>query len=166
MAMLAVLLYRRNDKLLNIGKLLKIILLHDCIEMVTGDEFPFEKQGKHYTLKEKASSERQQKDLAACEKLASQLPQEEAEEFKQLMQDFIAAQAGSENTSREAHFAVALDRIEATLTAAEYRKQEGTWNDKHKKLQLSYMQQKIPVNNALLQAIAKLIEEEVEELHG
>lgn len=40
-----------NEEALDIEKLLKVVLFHDTIEIITGDEFPSEKQEDHYAIK-------------------------------------------------------------------------------------------------------------------
>ncbi len=162
MAILAIMLQDKVDTSFNLEKTLKIILIHDWVEMFTGDEFPFTKKGDTYIYENEPKETRYNNDLKAFNKLVEFLPNEYIVEFRSLFTDFINAQASKQPTSQEAVFAVALDRIESTLTCTEYKKAEGKWDPTHKKLQTEYLTSKVLSHNQKLKDFVEELKKEIE----
>lgn len=75
-------------------KVLKIILLHDVIEIYSGDTFAYDAKGQVG----KADRERE-----AAEKLFARLPEDQAAEYKSLWDEF------EDGVTNEARFALAMD---------------------------------------------------------
>lgn len=97
MAVAAIVLSEYSDsKELDMLKVLKMILLHDVIEIYAGDTFAYDEQG--HLDKEKRERE-------AADKVFGMLPEDQAIEFRRLWDEF------EEGNTPEARFAGALDRF-------------------------------------------------------
>jgi len=111
MAVMAVLLseYSR-DKDIDILKVLKMILVHDLVEIDAGDTFCYDAKG----LEDKAERERK-----AAERLFNILPKEQAQEIFELWREF------EELETPEARFAACMDRFQPLLL--NYNTNGHTW---------------------------------------
>jgi len=84
----------------DIGRTVKMLVLHDLIEIYAGDTFAYDDEGK----KSKANRERQSAD-----KLFAILPAKQAKEIRSLWEEFDAC-----NTA-DSHFANCLDSLQPFL---------------------------------------------------
>jgi putative hydrolase of HD superfamily len=107
------------QKNLDILQVVKMVLIHDVVEIDAGDTYLYDEQA----AKDKA--EREQK---AADRLFHLLPEDQAEEFRMLWEEF------EERTTPEAKFAAALDRFQPLLhnylTKGKSWKQHGVTSDK------------------------------------
>lgn len=94
----------------DISRAIKMLLIHDLVEIDAGDTFCYDLQGNQ----DKAEREQQ-----AAVRLFGLLPAEQNQEFRQLWDEFEAQQTPT------AQFAAALDRIQPFLHNRET--QGGTW---------------------------------------
>lgn len=95
-AMMALLMQEHANEPVEITKVVKMLLLHDIVEIDAGDTFVYDAQ---------ASKEQEEKELAAAHRLFGMLPQDQGQELFDVWQEFELAQ------SPEAKFAKALDRL-------------------------------------------------------
>ncbi len=91
-------------------RVLKMLLMHDIVEIDAGDTFAFDMEGK---------ASQQERENAAAARLFGLLPQKQQAEFMALWEEFEAGE------SAEAKFAVALDRLLPPLQ--NFANQGGTW---------------------------------------
>ncbi len=84
----------------DILKTLKMVLIHDIVEIYAGDTFAYDEQG----YLDKVEREQQ-----AADKIFSMLPADQEKEYKELWQEFEAMETD------EAIFAAAVDRIQPLL---------------------------------------------------
>ncbi len=111
MAAMAVLLSEYSaDKNLNLLQVLKLILVHDLVEIGAGDTFCYDEKG----CEDKA--EREEK---AAQQLFSLLPRDQADEIYGLWREF------EELRTPEAKFAVCMDRLQPLLL--NYNTKGHTW---------------------------------------
>lgn len=82
---------------IDILKTLKMVLIHDLVEIYAGDTFAYD---------EKANLDKESRERIAAEKVFSLLPSDQAEEFTGLWQEF------ERMDSKEAVCAAAVDRIQ------------------------------------------------------
>ncbi|MGF1748946.1 MULTISPECIES: HD domain-containing protein [Vibrio] len=146
-AMMALLLEEHANEPVDIAVVVKMLLLHDMVEIDAGDTFVYDVA---------ASLEQEQKELAAANRLFAMLPQEQGDELFSIWQEFEAAE------SPEAKFAKALDRLIPMLL--NYHNQGQSWleNDVSKE-QVMKVNQKIEKGSQVLWDKAQsLIEEAVE----
>lgn len=101
MAMLAIVLAEYiKDRPIDILQVLKMVLIHDIVEIDAGDTYCFDEQ---------AGMDKAQREQRAAERLFNLLPEDQAAEYKSLWKDFEARQTA------EACFAAALDRLQPLL---------------------------------------------------
>lgn len=89
---------------------IKMLLIHDVVEIDAGDTFCYDPQGNH------SKSDREEK---AATRLFGLLPIDQGQEFRQLWDEFEAQETAT------AQFAAALDRIQPFLH--NQATQGGTW---------------------------------------
>lgn len=95
-ALMALLLEEHANQPVNIARVVKMLLIHDVVEIDAGDTFVYDA----VALEAQAENE-----LKAAERLFGMLPQQQGQELLKLWLEFEAAQ------SDDARFAKALDRI-------------------------------------------------------
>ncbi|MGI9368338.1 MAG: HD domain-containing protein [Ruegeria sp.] len=96
----------------NIARVLKMLLLHDIVEIDAGDH-PIHGHVDH--------AEQEAKEKAAAERLFEMLPTEQGEQFMSLWREFETAD------SADARFAKAVDRIQTPI--ANLQSGGGSWKD-------------------------------------
>lgn len=92
-----------NSVEIDILRVVKMLLIHDLVEIDTGDTFLYDS-----ALREEIKTA----ESRAAERIFGLLPEEQGSEFKSLWEEFEAGQ------TREARFAAALDRLEPCLMNA------------------------------------------------
>jgi putative hydrolase of HD superfamily len=95
-ALMALLLEEHANEPVDISKVVKMLLLHDIVEIDAGDTFVYDAV---------ASQEQEEKELQAAERLFGMLPADQGEELKAIWLEFEQAETA------EARFAKALDRL-------------------------------------------------------
>lgn len=110
LAMMAILMAEYAPHPVNLLRVLKMVLIHDIIEIDAGDTFCYDTVG----LQDKAEREAQ-----AAKRLFGLLPADQAEELRSLWAEFET------QASPDAQFATALDRLQPILH--NYQTQGGTW---------------------------------------
>lgn len=145
LAIMAVLLQEyANDSQLDVLKVLKMVLIHDLVEIDAGDTFIYDVKGNE------SKSEREQK---AALRIFGILPEDQGQEYKSLWEEFEAR-----NTS-EAKFAAVLDRLEPLLLNS---KTEGhTWNKFHIKSEAVFQKNEHVREGS--QELAQYVEDLLEE---
>lgn len=110
LGMMAIVLAEYAPDGVDLSKVLKMVLIHDLVEIDAGDTFCYDVAG----LQDKAEREQQ-----AANRLFGLLPIDLAQELRLLWEEFEAGQ------TPEAQFANALDRLQPILH--NYHTQGGTW---------------------------------------
>jgi len=99
-----------NEPGTDICKVVKMVLIHDLVEIDAGDTFIYD---------EKLKESKEEREKTAAERIFGLLPDELGTEFKNLWEEF------EKRETKEAKFAAALDRLEPMLQNS---KTEGhTW---------------------------------------
>lgn len=96
LAMMAMVLVEYANEPVDITRVLKLVLVHDIIEIDAGDTYAYDTNGNH------GKAER---ELRAAERLYNLLPPDQAVEFRALWDEFEARHTA------EARFANAIDRL-------------------------------------------------------
>ena len=112
LAMMAVVLSDHSDHKIDLLKVIKMVLIHDIVEIDAGDTFLYDK------IKSHDNTEEEQK---CAERIFGILPEKQANE---LLEIWIEFETG---TSNEAKFARSLDNLEPILQNAS--NQGGTWKE-------------------------------------
>ncbi|HHK8567111.1 TPA: HD domain-containing protein [Vibrio parahaemolyticus] len=95
-ALMAVLMEEHANAPVDICRVMKMLLIHDVVEIDAGDTFIYDTA---------ATKEQAEKEIKAAERLFGMLPTDQGQELLALWQEFEAAQ------SDDAKYAKALDRL-------------------------------------------------------
>ena len=112
LAMMTIVLAEHSDVPVDVLKVLKMVLIHDIVEIDAGDTFIYDTQKNHSNTKN---------ELIAAKRIFGLLPDEQAEELIEIWQEFEAGE------TPDARFAKAMDRIEPLLQNTSNN--GGTWRE-------------------------------------
>ena len=112
LAMMAIVLAGHANEPIDLAKVMKMVLIHDIVEIDSGDVFVYDMTKSHDNFDE---------ELKAARRIFGILPEEQAEEFINLWIEF------EEMKTPESKFARALDRLEPLLQNASNN--GGTWRE-------------------------------------
>lgn len=110
LAMMTIVLAEHSDAPIDVLKVLKMVLIHDIVEIDAGDTFIYDSLKNHTNTDE---------ELAAAKRIFGLLPEEQANEFITIWQEF------EEGITNEAKFAKSMDRFEPLLQNTSNN--GGTW---------------------------------------
>lgn len=112
LAMMSIVLAEHSNKNIDLLKVIKMALIHDIVEIDSGDIFIFDAENNHdNTLQE----------LKAAKRIFGMLPKEQSEELISLWYEF------EKGESDEAKFTKAMDRFEPILQNVS--NEGGTWKE-------------------------------------
>ncbi|HCH0834699.1 HD domain-containing protein [Vibrio parahaemolyticus] len=111
-ALMAVLMEEHANAPVDICRVMKMLLIHDVVEIDAGDTFVYDTA---------ASKEQAEKEIKAAERLFGMLPTDQGQELLALWQEFEAAQ------SDDAKYAKALDRLIPMLL--NYHNNDQSWKE-------------------------------------
>ena len=112
LAMMTIVLAEHSDVPVDVLKVLKMVLIHDIVEIDAGDTFIYDTQKNHSNT---------ENELLAAKRIFGLLPDEQANELIAIWQEFEAGE------TPEARFAKAMDRIEPLLQNTSNN--GGTWRE-------------------------------------
>jgi len=112
LAMMAIILAQHSNVDIDILKVVKMVLIHDIVEIDAGDTFIYDTQKNHSNTDE---------ELIAAKRIFGILPKEQAEDLIALWEEF---ETGETN---EAKFARSMDRLEPLLQNTSNN--GGTWKE-------------------------------------
>ena len=110
LAMMTIVLAQHADQPIDILKVLKMVLIHDIVEIDAGDTFIYDTAKNHTNTEE---------ELIAAERIFGLLPTEQAQEFIAIWKEF------EDGETDEAKFAKSMDRLEPLLQNTSNN--GGTW---------------------------------------
>ncbi len=110
LALMVLVLAEYADDPIDVGKTVKLVLLHDLIEVYAGDTPLYDAV---------AAQDQEEREQAAADRLFALLPDDQAVEFRALWDEFEA------RASPEARFAKAMDRLQPLLL--NFNNRGGTW---------------------------------------
>jgi putative hydrolase of HD superfamily len=148
LAMMAIVLAEHSDKPIDMLKVLKMVLIHDIVEIDSGDIFIYD------TLKNHTNTD---EELIAAKRIFGLLPKEQAEEFIAIWTEF------EEGITDEAKFAKAMDRFAPLLQNT--TNNGGTWAEFNVPYQQVYDKKKSIKNgsSSIWDYAENLINESVEK---
>lgn len=148
LAMMTLILAEHSDQPVDILKVLKMVLIHDIVEIDAGDTFIYDTIKKHTNTDE---------ELLAAKRIFGLLPEKQAKEFIAIWEEF------EEGITNEARFAKTMDRLEPLLQNASNN--GGTWTEFNVPYEKVYAKKKaIKEGSAAIWEYAeKLINENVEK---
>ncbi len=112
LAMMTLVLAEHSDKPIDVLKVVKMVLIHDLVEIDAGDTFIYDTTKNHTNTDE---------ELLAAKRIFGLLPAAQAEEFIAVWQEF------EDGLTDEAKFARAMDRFEPLLQ--NISNNGGTWTE-------------------------------------
>ncbi|WP_221391652.1 HD family hydrolase [Dyadobacter sp. NIV53] len=112
LAMMAIILSGHSNVNVDVLKVLKMVLIHDIVEIDAGDTFIYDTSKNHTNTDE---------ELLAAKRIFGILPQEQAEEMIAIWEEF------EEGKTDEAKFARSMDRLEPLLQNVSNN--GGTWQE-------------------------------------
>ncbi len=110
LAIMAIVLAEHADTPVDVLKVVKMVLIHDIVEIDAGDVFLYDTAKNHVNTDE---------ELVAAKRIFGLLPSQQAAEFIAIWQEF------EEGLTPEAKFARSMDRLEPLLQNASNN--GGTW---------------------------------------
>ncbi|MEA4904257.1 MAG: HD domain-containing protein [Petrimonas sp.] len=112
LAMMALVLAEHSNRPVDILKVVKMVLIHDIVEIDAGDTFLYDTLKNHTNTRE---------ELAAAKRIFGLLPEKQAEEFVEIWKEF------EDGITDEAKFAKSMDRFEPLLQNTSNN--GGTWTE-------------------------------------
>lgn len=112
LAVMAVVLSEHANEPVDVLKVVKMVLIHDIVEIDAGDTFIYDTQKSHTNTDE---------ERLAAKRIFGMLPEEQAHELIAIWEEFEAGE------TKEARFAKAMDRLEPLLQNSSNK--GGTWNE-------------------------------------
>jgi len=112
LAMMALVMSKQSNEQVDLLKVIKMLLIHDIVEIDAGDTFLFDTKKSHDNTEE---------ELKAAKRIFGLLPEEQAEELIAIWEEFEAAETA------EAKFAKAMDRLAPMMQNAS--NDGGTWKE-------------------------------------
>jgi putative hydrolase of HD superfamily len=148
LAMMTLILAQHSDVPIDVLKVLKMVLIHDIVEIDAGDTFIYDTSKNHTNTEE---------ELIAAQRIFGLLPAEQAEEFIAIWKEF------EEGVTDEAKFARSMDRLEPLLQNTSNN--GGTWREFNVDYQKVYEKKKAIKNGSasLWKYAENLINESVEK---
>ena len=112
LALMVLMLAEHSNDTIDVLKVLKMVLIHDIVEIDTGDTFLFDTQKNHVNTEE---------ELMAANRIFGILPDEQCDEYIAIWKEF------EDGRTNEAKFAKAMDRFEPVLQNLSNK--GGTWTE-------------------------------------
>ena len=110
LGVMAVILQEYAAEPVDMAKVMKMVLLHDLVEIDAGDTFAYDPE---------AGLDKEERETAAADRLYGMLPSDQGQELRTLWDEFEARE------TPEAKFAACLDRLQPLLN--NYHTAGGTW---------------------------------------
>jgi putative hydrolases of HD superfamily len=148
LALMTIVLAEQADTPIDVLRVLKMVLIHDIVEIDAGDIFIYD------TLKNHTNTE---EERIAAKRIFGLLPAEQAEELIAIWEEF------EEGATNEAKFAKSMDRFEPLLQNASNN--GGTWREYNVDYQQVFNKKKIIKNASasIWNYAEKLINESVDK---
>ena len=110
LAMMAVLFAEHVDENIDLLKVIKMVLIHDLVEIYAGDTFCFDETGMQ---------DKEAREQASADKIFGLLEQDQGQELRTLWEEFESCE------TIEAEYAAMLDRLQPLIM--NYVNEGGTW---------------------------------------
>lgn len=146
LAVMVMVLAEHSNTPVDVLKVMKMVLIHDIVEIDAGDTFMYDTTKNHVNTDE---------ELVAAKRIFGLLPKEQAEEFIAVWQEF------EDGITNEAKFAKSMDRLEPLLQNTSNN--GGTWKEFNVPYQKVYDKKKVIKEGsaAIWEYSENLIEESV-----
>lgn len=148
LAMMTIVLAEHSNQPINVLKVLKMVLIHDIVEIDAGDTFIYDSVKNHTNTDE---------EMLAAQRIFGLLPSEQAQEFISIWKEFEGCETD------EAKFARSMDRLEPLLQNTSNN--GGTWAEFNVPYEKVYEKKKVIANGSesIWKYAEQLINESVEK---
>ena len=148
LAMMVIVLAEHSNQPINLLKVIKMVLIHDIVEIDAGDTFIYDTQKNHTNTDE---------ELLAAQRIFGILPEAQAQELILIWKEF------EEGITAEAKFARSMDRFEPLLQNTSNN--GGTWTEFNVPYQKVYDKKKVinEGSEAIWEYAEGLIEDSVQK---
>jgi putative hydrolase of HD superfamily len=126
LAMMAIVLSEHANEKIDLLKVLKMVLIHDIVEIDAGDTFIYDQNKDHNNTEE---------ELKSAKRIFGILPEPQAKELIQIWTEF------EDGISNDAKFAKAMDRFEPLLQNTSNN--GGTWKEYNVKYDTVYEKKQV-----------------------
>lgn len=143
MALLAVMLesHLEDKNKLDLLKTLKMVLIHDIVELVANDYSPMGGGKGGHAFDANAFQDKYERETVAAKHIFSKLPEALGDEFTSLFEEYINTKAKPEAATKEGRFAYALDKVEAFIQVMDWRAVKKDWPKEHYEKSVAYMRE-------------------------
>ena len=145
LAMMAVLFAEYVDDQIDLLKVIKMVLIHDLVEIHAGDTFCFDEAGMQ---------DKEAREQASADKIFGLLEQDQGQELRQLWEEFESCE------TPEAEYAAMLDRLQPLIM--NYINEGGTWAQHQISVEQVYKRNQITLEKGP-QVFKDFIHEVIEE---
>jgi len=148
LAVMAIVLAGHANEPIDVLKVVKMVLIHDIVEIDAGDTFIYDTQKNHQNTAD---------ERLAAQRIFGLLPEEQARELIEIWEEFEAGH------TKEAKFAKSMDRLEPLLQNTSNN--GGTWNEFGVNYEKVYEKKKVikEGSTSLWDFAENLIDESVEK---
>ncbi len=148
LAMMTIILAEYANEPIDVLKVVKMVLIHDIVEIDAGDTFIYDSKKNHCNT---------ENELKAAQRIFGLLPSEQRDELIAIWQEFEAGE------TPEARFAKSMDRLEPLLQNTSNN--GGTWREYQVNYDEVYRKKKVikEGSNALWNYTDKLLNQSVEK---
>lgn len=126
LAVMAIILHGYSNTKLDLLKVIKMVLIHDIVEIDAGDTFIYDQTKDHQNT---------DKEWIAAKRIFGMLPKVQKDEFKSIWKEF------EEGMTVEAKFAKSMDRLQPLLQNTSNN--GGTWREYNVKFDMVYNKKKV-----------------------
>jgi len=147
-AVMAMVLSEYSNKKIDVCKVVKMLLIHDLVEIYAGDTFCYDKKG---------NESKQERELKAADRIFGLLDEDKGKELRALWEEF------EEMKTNEAIFAAAMDRMQPLF--CNYHSGGGTWKKYNISKEQVYKRME-PIKHAsseLWELVTNIVEDAVEK---
>ncbi len=162
MALMAVLYHQYIKPKPNLEQVLKMILVHDIVELIANDYSPMKghnNAGGH-AFNDKAYEDKYERENAAANLIFKDLPQKIKKECIYLWKEYANAKLHKEKATKESKYAYALDKLEAGMQIIDWNDKNVTWSTDRTERTIKYIKEWSNYDKTL-KTVAEILELEI-----
>lgn len=153
MALMAVLYHSYIESKPNLEKTLKMILVHDIVELVANDYSPMKGHGGAggHAFDLNAYKDKFERECAAAKIVFGELPDKLKNECIDLWCEYAESKLKKENASPEGRYAYALDKLEAMMQIVDWKDTLPSWEAERTDRSFKYAEEWTKYDKSLLE---------------
>ena len=165
MAIMAVLYHPYIKPRPNLEEVLKMILVHDIVELIANDYSPMKghnNAGGH-AFNNKAYKDKYERENLAANLIFKDLPKKIKKECISLWKEYANAKLYREKATKESRYAYALDKLEAGIQIVDWKDKNIKWDSERTERTIKYIKEWSSYDKTL-KTIAKILESEIKKM--